>query len=162
MKTTRRSFLGLLACIPVIRLTAHKLLANTPPGEVPISASTGPLVVRSRGRLVETLDLTITAQIRGPYVINNHDAYELADEHHATFRTSALDVRPGEDLRVYYDGVCCFSGHVQQVTHHTPPFGNRPFLEVRADDLMFCKRPPIGWKCTKLRGHDGPCPTVRA
>lgn len=129
--------------------------------EVSISASTGLLVVRSRGRIVETIDLTITAQIPGPYVINNHDAYELAYEHRATFRTSALDVRTGEDLRVYYDGVCCFNGHVQQVTFVEAPFGNRPFLEVRADDLLFCNVPPIGWLCKRARGHEGPCAAVQ-
>jgi len=26
-------------------------------------------------------------------------------------------------------------------------------------NYLVCDRPPKGWMCRKIRGHDGPCPT---
>ena len=51
------------------------------------------------------------------------------------------------------------SGDVESVQRQWEQSGElQDFLDAEAD--RECDAPPLGWRCTRAKGHDGPCAAV--
>ena len=100
--------------------------------------------------------------------MSNENTPTTTDSQPAVGGPVERQVRPGAEARdreqaafEVWLAATCPSGDVTEVQRQWETSSAlQDFMEAEAD--RECDVPPLGWRCTRARGHEGPCAAIAA